>query len=85
MAVLSRYANQSTFEVNGSVYARRQKRLSKDREYFVITTNSRTTLDVIALQQYGSPLLYWMIADFNDMLDPTVVLPVGTKLKIPRM
>lgn len=85
MAVLSRYANQSTFEINGNTYARRQHRLSKDREYYVITLNKPSTFDLLALQQYGSPLMYWMIADFNDYLDPTVTLQAGTEIKIPRM
>ena len=85
MAILSRYNNQSTYEVNGNIYARRQKRISKDRDYFVLTLDKPATLDLLALQQYGTPLMYWLIADFNDMLDPTVTLQAGSKIKIPRV
>lgn len=85
MAVLSRYRSQSTFEDRrGNIYSRRQPRISKDREYFTITIERPTTFDLLALQQYGSPLLYWLIADFNDYLDPDVTLQKGTKIKIPR-
>lgn len=85
MAVVSRYRNLGTFEYNGNTYPRRYKRVSKDTEHYTITTENHTTFDLLALQQYGSPLLYWLIADFNDYIDPTVTIPPQTKIKIPRL
>ena len=86
MAIVQRERNQSTFEDRrGNTYSKRYKRLSKDTEYYTIVTATYTTLDLIALQQYGSPLMYWLIADFNDYLDPTITIPPQTTLKIPRI
>ena len=86
MAIVTRERNQRTFEDRkGNTYSARYKRLSKDTPYYTIVTSSYTTLDLISLQQYGSPLMYWMIADFNDYLDPTVTIPPQTQLKIPQV
>lgn len=41
------------------------------------------TLDNLSLYYYGNPTYYWIIADFNDILDPFKELVVGYKLKIP--
>lgn len=41
------------------------------------------TLDLIALNHYNDPTRYWIIADFNRILDPFEKLTVGQKLKIP--
>lgn len=62
---------------------RRYKRLDKSMASVTIETNRQTTLDLISLQQYGTPLLFWLIADFNDILDPMIDIPKGTNLKIP--
>ena len=32
---------------------------------------------------YNSPLLFWIIADFNQIQDPYKELVIGTLLKIP--
>lgn len=87
MSFLSRYTNRrSTYEDDrGNVYARRYTRVSKDTEYVDYNVVNPTTLDVIALQQYGTPLMYWIIADFNDMLDPTVTIPAGSVIKLPKL
>lgn len=85
MAVFSRYRNLQTFEKNGNTYPRRYARVSKDTPYYTVQSSSPATFDLISLQQYGSPLLYWLIADFNDYIDPTVTIPAGTPVKIPRI
>ena len=41
------------------------------------------TLDILALQAYNNPCLFWVIADFNRIQDPFIQLPVGYTLKIP--
>lgn len=83
MAFVSRYRSLSTYTRNEDTYARRVKRLSKSLQYIETTTANPTTLDLLSLQFYGTPLMYWAIADFNDYLDPTVTIPAGTTLKIP--
>lgn len=85
MAVQRRYQSVSTFQDSrGNTYSRRYKGVSKDRTYTQIVTTEPTTFDLLSLQQYGSPLMYWLIANFNDYLDPTVTIPAGTTIKIPR-
>ena len=41
------------------------------------------TLDTLALYYYNSPTFFWIIADFNNILDPYEDLKVGETLKIP--
>lgn len=41
------------------------------------------TLDSVSLYYYNSPLYFWVIADFNDILDPYEDLQEGTMLRIP--
>ena len=41
------------------------------------------TLDSMALFYYGNPTYYWIIADFNDIMDPFLPLTVGETLKVP--
>lgn len=85
MAMVSRYRDLGTFEVNGNDYPRRYKRVSKSTASYVITVDTPTTFDLLSLQQYGSPLMFWLIADFNDYIDATVTIPAGTRIKIPRI
>lgn len=84
MELLRRYKTQETFtDASGNIGMRRYKRLDKSMASVTIETNRQTTLDLISLQQYGTPLLFWLIADFNDILDPMIDIPKGTNLKIP--
>lgn len=41
------------------------------------------TLDSLSLYFYNSPLYFWAIANYNDILDPYEDLKEGTILKIP--
>lgn len=41
------------------------------------------TLDSLALYYYGNPIYYWIIADFNRILDPFEKLVEGNNIKIP--
>lgn len=41
------------------------------------------TLDNLSLYYYGNPTYYWIIADYNNILDPFKELVVDDKLKIP--
>lgn len=47
------------------------------------TVKLRDTLDTLSLYYYGSPLYYWIIADFNRIQDPYKELKEGDILKIP--
>lgn len=51
--------------------------------YVVHVVKHGDTLDSLSLYYYGSPLYFWIIADFNRLQDPYKELAEGTKLKIP--
>ena len=86
MAILSRYQSLPTFEDDqGNTYSTRYKRAAKNFQYFEVVLSKPATLDLISQQQYGTPLLYWAIADLNDILNPMVLLPAGMKIKVPQI
>lgn len=47
-----------------------------------ISVGEEGRLDLIAYQYYKNPTLWWVIAYFNNIIDPFEV-PAGTVLKIP--
>ena len=59
--------------------------LNKDTVFTVYTVKPADTLDLIALEYYNNPTLFWVIADFNDIHNPYDELEVGSKLNIPTL
>ena len=57
--------------------------LNTETEYLVHTVEAGESLDSIALIYYNNPTFFWVIADFNRILDCTEDLQVGQKLYIP--
>jgi len=45
--------------------------------------NESLRLDLLAHKYYGNALLWWVIAQANDIKDPIQGVPVGSKLRIP--
>ena len=43
------------------------------------------TLDSIALDNYSNSTYFWVIADFNHIIDPYKKLEEGTMLKLPTL
>lgn len=58
-------------------------RLEKQTSFVKHEIKSGDTLDSLALYYYGNPTYYWIIADFNDILDPFLPLIVGQIINIP--
>lgn len=84
MEILKRNRGRRTYEdIGGNFVSGRYKRYDRDAKHNIYKTDKTTTLDIISLQNYGTPLLYWLIADFNDILDPMIDIPAGVELKIP--
>lgn len=81
----SRYANLKTLynTKDSKRYYELSKHLNKDITQWVnhIVTQI-DTLDSLALQYYGNPLFWWIIADINGIIDP-FKLRVGSTLIIP--
>ena len=40
-------------------------------------------LDLISTQFYGVPDLWWILAAVNNVLDPLVAMPAGTRIQVP--
>lgn len=57
--------------------------LAKDIPYIIHIVKQYDTYDSIALYYYNNPTYYWVICDFNNILDPYTIPEVGTELKIP--
>ena len=85
MAILRRYRSQPTIENDGNTYSYRYSRLPQNSNYLEIVLDKSMTLDYISFMQYGTPLLYWAIADINNYLDPIITIPEGTRVKIPQL
>ena len=48
--------------------------LNLDNEYTLHTVEDTDTLDGLAFKYYGRPDLFWVIADFNRIVDPYINL-----------
>lgn len=59
------------------------KWLSHNMKYSTYITKKDDTYDSIALDKYNNPTYYWIICDFNRILDPIIPPKEGTILYIP--
>lgn len=50
--------------------------------YFIVDTDHENRLDLVSYKFYGTPLLWWVIAEASDIFNPLIV-PVGTVLRVP--
>ena len=62
-----------------------QKKSTGSSRYTVITTVSNQTFDELAATHLGDPQLYWRIAGVNPHVPYPDEIPVGTRLRIPRV
>ena len=70
---------------DGKTYYSTPDRFVKNVERYVnYVIKSTDTLDLIALKHYGNPLLWWIIADMNNIIDP-FKLEIGATIKIPNI
>lgn len=51
--------------------------------YHRVQSNETTRLDLLAQKYYRNPLLWWVIADANEIHDPFAGVDAGTILRIP--
>ena len=68
---------------NKYVYGLTSKLRKKETTYVVHKVQQGDTLDTLSLYYYNSPLYFWVIADYNNILDPFEELKEGTMLRIP--
>lgn len=83
---ISRYESFPYFydSKNNKYYYGLTSFLNTDNSSYVLyQVKSGDSYDSIALDLYGSPLFYWIILDYNRILDPFEPLQPGTTLRIP--
>ncbi len=60
--------------------------MSKDTPYYTHKISEGDTLDYLSLKYYANPTLWWILAYFNDIIDPFIKLSDHyTQIKIPNM
>ena len=60
--------------------------LNKEISFVSHTVINTDTLESLALKYYGRPDYYWVIADFNNILDPFIkLIDHYSTLKIPTL
>lgn len=60
--------------------------LKKNINYTLVNITQFDTLDSLAEKYYGRPDLYWVIADYNDIVDPFIQLFGNyTSIKVPTL
>ncbi|MFA5395959.1 MAG: hypothetical protein WC346_08140 [Methanogenium sp.] len=51
-------------------------------EYIIVTQQKR--LDHLAQEYYSDATLWWVIALANNLSNPTLVIPLGMQIRIPK-
>lgn len=52
-------------------------------ELWAVPSAGVPRLDLLANEFYGTPQLWWVLASVNNILDPLVSVPLGTKIRVP--
>lgn len=84
-ARLSRYANTPYYynSIEDKYVSGTCRGITKNTPYKIHKVTVGDTLDSLALYYYNNPTYYWIIADFNDILNPFDALEVNSRLRIP--
>lgn len=59
--------------------------LDNNTRYQLYEVKPNDTYDIIALKFYNNPTYFWVICDFNRIIDCFSSPEVGSKLKIPSL
>ena len=54
-------------------------------DYITYIIRKDDTWDTISLEYYNNPTYYWIICDFNRIIDPFAPLKVGSTIFIPKL
>lgn len=84
---LSMFSKTPVYEVGENVVLGLQQPVvlpAVGDQIFTVNLPLENRLDLISYQFYGTPNLWWAIAQVNNLVDPFMDIPVGTQLRIPR-
>ena len=59
--------------------------LKEDTPHQNYIVKRNDTWDLLALENYNSPIYYWILLDFNRVQDPFEELKEGQQIKIPTL
>lgn len=74
---------QPAFQREGRYNMSTSSWLKDTDEYEAYTVQEGDTYDSIALAKYNNPTMYWIICDFNRIIDPFVEPKPGDILYLP--
>lgn len=84
---LSRYANDPFYynTLDKKYEYSTTHNLSTNTEYRIHTVQPRETYDSIALKYYNNPTYFWIICDFNRIINPFEHPKIGSHIKVPNL
>ena len=50
---------------------------------YIVPATGEFRLDLISAFFYGVPDLWWVLANVNNIADPLVAVPIGTRIRVP--
>jgi len=81
----SRYENSKVYFIDNSYYIASRKLIEKkdydDNITHIVSDSER--IEIIADMYWKRPDLYYIICDWNDIMDPLETLTVGIELTLP--
>lgn len=83
----SRYNGFSYYynELDGKNQMATSAWLDENNTSIAHTVQKGDTWDSIALKYYGNPTYYWLICDFNRVVDPFILPKVGEIVYVPTL
>lgn len=81
------FSKTPVYDVNGIVVFGLQQPVvlpAIGDEIYTVTLPMENRLDKISALFYGTPTLWWAIAQVNNLVDVLLNVPVGTQLRIPK-
>lgn len=84
---LSMFSKTPVYDVGGTVVFGLQQPVvlpAVGDQIFTVSLPTENRLDLISHRFYGTPQLWWAIAQVNNLVDVFLDIPVGTQLRIPR-
>ena len=81
--VIDSYTGQPSYQKEGKYNMSTSSWLKETDEYEAYTVKEGDTYDSIALAKYNNPTYYWIICDFNRIVDPFIEPKPGDILYLP--
>ena len=86
---VSRYAKIRRIQDNNEIFHETYNNYkipeSSSDKYVTVNNATENRLDIISVRYYRSPIMWWVIALANNIIDPFTEIPAGTVLRIPAM